>query len=136
VTPLPRHRQDSNHNAALPYDEVSRFIAELHASNAEPISKLAFEFLILTAARTSDVRKARWSEITFATQTWTIPGDRQTGRRMKSGREHVVPLSLRCMEILRHAKRLAQDSELVFPDTQSRQPMSENRGGQGVVHVA
>jgi len=95
---LPRHRQDPNHHAALPYPEVSRFVVRLRASNAEPISKLAFEFLILTAARTNEVRKARWSEINFATQTWTIPGNDPTGRRMKSG-EPVAPLSLRCMEI-------------------------------------
>jgi len=124
---LPRHRQDPQHHPALPYAEVSRFIAQLRASNAEPISKLAFEFLILTAARTSEVRKARWSEINIEARTWTISGNDHVGRRMKSGREHVVPLSLRCLAILELAQQLAEGSELIFPDTRSRRPMSENR---------
>ncbi len=64
-------------------------------------TKLAFEFLILTAMRTSEARKARWDEVDFQAKTWTIPGnDEATGRRMKKERDHVVPLSNRCLEIL------------------------------------
>ena len=61
-------------------------------------------------------------------KTWTIPGnDAATGRRMKTEREHVVPLSARCLEILEQAKGLSKDHELLFPDNDSGRVMSENR---------
>lgn len=125
---LPKRRQEQQHHAALPYPEVSQFIARLRAGNGEPITKLAFEFLILTAARTIEVRKARWDEIDLAACIWTIPGnDLKTGRRMKTGREHVVPLSKRCVQILVDAKNFSQSDELVFPDARTGRAMSENR---------
>lgn len=125
---LPRHRRETHHHAALPYIDVPSFIAKLRASEATPISKLAFEFLILTAARTVEVRKALWSEIDLTNRTWTIPGDNEaTGRRMKSGRDHVVPLSSRVLEILRDVRLIAPKSELIFPDGATRRAMSENR---------
>lgn len=125
---LPRHRREPEHHPALPYQQVAKFIGKLRRSNAEQITKLAFEFLILTAARTTEVRKARWSEVDLTARTWTIPGsDDKTGRRMKAGREHVVPLSNRCAAILTSAKALSRDDELIFPDSQSGKAMSENR---------
>ena len=125
---LPRHRREPEHHPALPYPQVAKFIGKLRMSNAEPITKLAFEFLILTAARTTEVRKARWSEADLSARTWTIPGsDDKTGRRMKAGREHAVPLSNRCAAILTSAKALSRDDELIFPDSQSGKAMSENQ---------
>jgi integrase len=124
---LPRLKREQQHLAALPYTEVAQFIGKLRAGNAEPITKLAFEFLILTAARTTEVRKARWSEVDLTTRSWTIPGnDAQTGRRMKAGRDHVVPLSKRCLQLLVAAKKLFH-SELIFSDARTGRAMSENR---------
>ena len=125
---LPKHKKDQQHHPALPYSDVSDFIAKLRAGTAEPITKLAFEFLILTAARTIEVRHSRWDEIDTAARTWTIPGsDDATGRRMKAGREHIVPLSRRCLEILDAAKTIAAANDLIFPDTRTGRSMSENR---------
>ena len=58
-------------------------------------TKLAFEFGVLTAARSGEVRFATWGEVDLPAATWTIPAD-----RMKAKVEHRVPLSRRCMEIL------------------------------------
>jgi integrase len=125
---LPRLRRTAKHHAALPYADVPRFVAKLRAGQAEPVTKLAFEFLILTAARTTEVRQARWSEIDRDAKLWTIPGeDPATGRRMKTGRAHIVPLSDRCLEILAEAKALAGNSPLVFPDGVTGAALSENR---------
>ena len=74
-----------------------------------PGTKLALEFLVLTATRSKEVRGARWEEIDGA--TWTIPGD-----RMKKGREHRVPLSSRALEVLDEARPLTNGSGLVFPN--------------------
>ena len=51
-------------------------------------TKLAFEFLVLTAVRSGEVRGATWDEIDMDAATWTIPAE-----RMKAGVEHRVPLS-------------------------------------------
>ncbi len=84
--------------------------AQLRAiSGPGEISRLAFEFLILTAARTGEVLGARWDEIDEAEALWTVPS-----ARMKAGREHRVPLSERALEILVRARKLEAGTKLVF----------------------
>jgi integrase len=125
---LPRQKKSERHHAALPYLEVSAFIEKLRDGQAAPITKLAFEFLILTAVRTTEARKARWDEVDWQAKTWTIPGNNEaTGRRMKMERDHVVPLSARCLQILEQARALNKDHELIFPDNVSGRVMPENR---------
>jgi integrase len=115
---LPRQQDRGGHFAALPYMEVAAFVRKLH--DPEPtIASLAFEFLILTAARTGEVLEAKWSEIDLDQATWTIPA-----ARMKAGREHRVPLPPRCIELLAKAKVLAAGSECVFPGRSNDKPMS------------
>ena len=74
------------------------FIQRLRASSIGEPARLAFEWLILSAARTSEVLNAQWAEIDTEAATWTIPAS-----RMKAGREWVVPLPDRCLEILQRA---------------------------------
>ena len=116
---LPRARQASVHHAALPYAEVPTFVQVLREANAGEATRLGFEFLILTAARTSEVIGARWEEIDLARQTWTIPAS-----RIKAGREHRVPLSPRCLELLDRAKAIADGGPFVFPGRTSDVPLS------------
>ena len=82
-------------------------MAELRALPALPAR--ALEFTILTAARTGEARFARWSEIDSSGGIWTIPGE-----RMKSGKEHRVPLSDRALAILAELPR-ESGSDAVFP---------------------
>ena len=81
--------------------DVPVFITRLRESDLAEGTSLAFEFLILTATRTSEVLNARWEEIDFDNAIWTIPAE-----RMKANREHRVPLSPRTTEILTRAKEL------------------------------
>jgi integrase len=81
------------HHAALPYDEINALVALLRAQKG--IAARALEFLILTAARTGEVIDATWDELDQDAAVWTIPVG-----RMKSGREHRVPLSDRALAIL------------------------------------
>jgi integrase len=111
---LPRRQKLSRkHFAAMPYSAVPGFLKLLHATNSVPA--LALEFLILTAARSGEVRGALWSEIDFATTgaagsaIWTIPGE-----RMKAGIAHRVPLSSRAIAILEHLNK-ARTGPFVFP---------------------
>jgi integrase len=111
---------DAEHHRALPYAEVSDFIQVLRASPSYEITQLAFEWLILTATRSGETRGARWDEIDRKAALWTIPKE-----RMKSRREHVVPLSKRCLEILKKAKALHPDSELLFPAPRNGEALSD-----------
>lgn len=106
---LPKQPRQHEHHAALPYSQVPAFIRKLHKSDCTESAKLAFEFMILTAARTGEVVQAKWSEIDLQAKTWTIPA-----ARMKAHKEHRVPLSPRCVEILKAARQLS-DGDYVFP---------------------
>ncbi len=116
---LPKQPKRKSHHAALPYVEVNSFIAELRQTNANESTRLAFEFLILTATRTSEVILAEWSEIDLEKKTWTIPAE-----RMKSGRKFRVPLTPRCLEILKRARELSDGSLFVFPSQTAKKPLS------------
>lgn len=116
---LPRQSGASGHHAALPYTETPAFIRELRESSAGEVVRLAFEFLILTAARTSEVLGARKNEIDVEACVWNIAPE-----RMKAGRSHRVPLSPRAVEILERAFDLSADSELVFQGARIGRPIS------------
>ena len=91
------------HHPALPWSEISDFMSELRERDS--LSARALEFTVLTAARTSEVIGAEWPEVDVQSRAWTIPAS-----RMKSGREHRIPLSDRALAILetlpRHGKRI------------------------------
>lgn len=102
----PRARLTRGHHTAMPYDALPAFLADLRGREA--IAALALEFVILTATRTSEVLGATWAEVDLEKAVWTIPGS-----RMKAGKEHRVPLSLRAVEILEKVKPLSKAS--LFP---------------------
>lgn len=116
---LPRHRGVQAHHAALPYQQIPAFVRALRDAGAGEIVKLAFEFTILCASRTSETLKATWAEIDIDAKTWTIPAS-----RMKAGIEHRVPLSPRCVEILEHARSLSDGGPYVFPGQGNEKPLS------------
>ena len=103
------------HHRALPFREVGAALQTVRDSGAWLGTKLAFEFLVLTATRSGEVRLAEWSEIDLSAATWTIPAS-----RMKSGREHRVPLSEQPMAILKEAATLGDGTGLVFPSSTGR----------------
>jgi integrase len=104
------------HHPALSYVEVGAFMAELRAQ--EGIPARALEFIVLTAARTGEALGARWDEINLAERLWVIPGS-----RMKSGKEHRVPLSNAAMAIIKQMAAI-RHGDLVFPGTKPNRPMS------------
>ncbi|MYB05124.1 MAG: tyrosine-type recombinase/integrase [Gemmatimonadetes bacterium] len=107
---LPKPPRIQKHYKALPYDQVAGALATVRRSEARLSVKLGIEFLVLTAGRSGEVRGARWEEIDTRGGVWTIPAE-----RMKSRREHRVPLSGRAVEVLAEAKAHARRSECVFP---------------------
>ena len=71
---------NGKHHTALPFKDVAKFIAELRASQLDKATKLSFELLILTAARTTEVRSMVWSEVDVEAKLWT-PGKTYEGAR-------------------------------------------------------
>ena len=106
---LPK-QSGGKHHPAMPYADVPAFLTRLRASGGV-WGRLALEFLILTAARSQEVRLAEWSEFDLDNGLWTVPAG-----HMKMRHEHIVPLSPQALAVLRSAMaiRLAE-TDLVFP---------------------
>ena len=119
---LPKHdRSKTVHRKALPYDQVGDAISKVQVSDAGIVTKLAFEFLVLTATRSAETREAVWSEFDLSKAVWTIPA-----ARIKAKKDHRVPLSARCLAILTEAKTLKRSTDdLVFPGTKDTKPLSD-----------
>ena len=116
---LGRQQAVVRHMRALPHGDVAGAVAAVRASQAWSGTKLAFEFLVLTAARSGEVRLATWAEIDLGAAVWTVPAD-----RMKAKREHRVPLCGRAIEILDEATALYDGTDLVFPSRRGK-PLSD-----------
>jgi integrase len=114
------------HHAAMPWRLVPEFVAQLRDSPS--ISVLALEFVILTAARSGEILRsvrngevlgACWDEIDRESKVWTVPA-----RRMKSGREHRVPLSKRVLALLDEVEK-GRRGRFIFPGQRGDQPLSD-----------
>ena len=116
---LPKQRAAKAHHAALPYQQLPAFVQALRDADSGEVVKLALEFTILCAARTSETLNATWAEIDLEAKTWTIPAP-----RMKAGVEHRVPLSPKCVKILERAKALTDGGPYVFPGRSPKKPLS------------
>jgi integrase len=103
LLPAPEKVKKVEHHPALPWQQIGAFMADLRAR--EGIAARALEFLILTAARSGEVRGMRWDEVEDG--CWTVPAE-----RMKAGKEHRVPLSDSAIALLEKMPRLG---DYVFP---------------------
>ena len=113
---LPRSEAKSEHFATVGHESAGAAVRAIRATGAWWAAKAAFEFLTLTAARSGEVRGARWNEIDVDAATWTIPAE-----RAKTNREHRVPLSPRALEVLREAATMRESSGLIFPSRTGRE---------------
>jgi integrase len=107
------------HYAALPYSEIGGFMAELRRQDG--VAARALEFLILTAARSGVLRKARWSEIEDS--SWVIPAT-----HTKLHKEHRVPLSQRAIDILASLPRI---NDFIF----AGRHIGQGLGGDAMIEV-
>lgn len=117
---LPKLSKVKQHRKALPYDDVANCINAVKHSKAGVTTKLAFEFLVLAASRSGEVRGALWSEMDLDKAVWEIPAE-----RMKMKRPHRVPLTPPMVKILEKAKSFENESGLVFPALTRQKPLSD-----------
>lgn len=130
-----RQKLSRQHHAAMAYRDVPDFLVRIREH--ESVAAVALEFVILTAARSGEVRGARWKEIDLKTKTWAIPA-----HRMKSGNLHRVPLCNRAITILERMASIKL-GEYIFPGQRRGRPLSNaalemalrrNGGGDSTVH--
>lgn len=106
--------------SAMPYAQLPAFWSKLEAAE-QSVGRRALRFLILTLARSGEVRHAKISEIDFDAAEWRIP-DTST----KQGRSHIVPLVPEALAIARELRDLfgASPDAHVFPGMKGK-PMSD-----------
>lgn len=107
LLPAPGKVAKVQHHRALPIDDMPAFIKALRQH--EGLSPKTLEFVVLTAARSGEVRGATWAEIDMEAKVWAVPAE-----RMKSGKEHRVPLSTQAIKLLEAMPRI-EGTDLVFP---------------------
>jgi len=107
---LPAMPAVKEHFRALPYKEVPDALRIVEESGASLAARLCFRLLVLTAARSGEVRGATWGEIDLDARLWTVPAE-----RMKANVEHRVPLSKAALAVLEQARALKDKSNLIFP---------------------
>ncbi|WP_077145604.1 integrase arm-type DNA-binding domain-containing protein [Sphingopyxis sp. KK2] len=124
-----RPKPPVRHMARVPLAEFPTLVRAILAYDGEEtprrsdITRDALMFTLLTWARTSETRFARWDE--FENLDGEQPLWRLSCERMKMEREHLVPLSCQAVELLRRRRR-ETNSDFVFPGAKQEKPISEN----------
>ena len=126
---LPRNGRQSRHFKALPHGDVAKALATVRGSTASDGVRLSFEFIVLTAARSGEVRGALWEEIDEEAGVWRVPGS-----RTKTGRSHRVPLSRRALQVLDEARESLGGDPIFRAARSRRRPLATGawRGGSGL----
>lgn len=123
---LPKGGKPVTHRKAMPYAEVAEALRKIEASGAGLATKLALRFLVLTAARSGEVRGAKWGHIDWHAAggpVWARPA-----ALMKSGVAHAIPLSKAAVAVLEAAKGLSDCGDadaLIFPGAIAGRPLSD-----------
>lgn len=109
----------TEHQPAMPWRDIPAFLAT-HVRNRQPydVTRSLLELLILTAARSGEIRGMTWSEVNLDAAIWTIPPE-----RMKAKQPHRVPLSDRAVEILKQQQGIHET--LVFPSPRDQVVLSD-----------
>ena len=113
----------SRHMAAITDSrELGGLLRAIEGYNGNIITRCALQFAPLVFVRPGELRHMEWREVNFDEAVWRIPAE-----KMKMRQEHIVPLSIQAMEVLKIIKPLTGRGQYVFPSLRSTdRPMSEN----------
>jgi integrase len=103
-------RRVVEHRKHLKGDDLPNFLRKLEDYSGHVTTAIAMKLLLLTAVRPGEICGAAWDEFNFDKAEWRIPA-----ARMKMGIEHVVPLSLQAITLLKQLKELTGHEEFLFP---------------------
>jgi integrase len=133
LKPLPRKGRQP---AITEIAKLRKMLEDVDKDDARPITRLALRLLALTAVRPGELRGAEWTEfegLDGKAPIWRIPKARMKGdldRKEEVGGDHIVPLALESVAVLRAAWKLNGRAKLVFPSSRHlHRPMSENALG-------
>lgn len=120
LLPKQKRKYAVRHHPAVPYQDMPKFYARLAARPAT--AARALQMIILCATRTAETRLATWREFNLIDRVWTIPGPHN-----KSGREHRIPLTESCMQILREQAAMTKPRPdgYVFPGCTPGRPLHQ-----------
>jgi len=122
---LPR-QPHGGHHRFLPPKDIEAAMAKIGSADCWLGTRLAVRFLALTATRTAEVRGATWAEVDTEAAVWTIPAN-----RVKTKREHRIPLSSQALEVLAKARQLRGGrSRLLFPASRGNGPLGSGTMGK------
>ncbi|UNA30919.1 tyrosine-type recombinase/integrase [Klebsiella variicola subsp. variicola] len=123
------------HYPALPLERLPELLSRIDGYHqGRELTRLAVSLTLHVFIRSSELRFARWSEISFKNKIWTIPatreplpGVRHSDRGTKMRMPHIVPLSHQTIDILKQIREISGGQELLFPSIRNpSRPMSEN----------
>ncbi|HDZ2573130.1 TPA: tyrosine-type recombinase/integrase [Klebsiella pneumoniae] len=123
------------HYPALPLERLPELLSRIDGYHqGRELTRLAVSLTLHVFIRSSELRFARWTEISFRNKIWTIPatrepipGVRYSDRGTKMRTPHIVPLSQQATDILNQIREISGDQELLFPSIRNpSRPMSEN----------
>ncbi|PLY36041.1 integrase [Pectobacterium carotovorum] len=123
------------HYPALPLERLPELLSRIDGYHQGwELTRLAVSLTLHVFIRSSELRFARWTEISFRNKIWTIPatrepipGVRYSDRGTKMRTPHIVPLSHQTIDILKQIREISGDQELLFPSIRNpSKPMSEN----------
>ncbi|RLB81912.1 MAG: integrase [Deltaproteobacteria bacterium] len=107
-------RPDPQHSKPLPRKEIPVFLRKLDKYQGYRETVIALKLLMLTLARTKELREATWDEFDLESAIWRIPA-----QRMKMRREHIVPLSNQAVELLTELHTRTDTQKWLFPNRRS-----------------
>ncbi|HDY8785373.1 tyrosine-type recombinase/integrase [Klebsiella pneumoniae] len=112
-------------------EELPKLMRSLVMSNLSVPTRCLIEWQLLTLVRPSEASGARWVEVDFDKNLWTIPAE-----RMKAKREHIVSLSPQALEILEVMKPISAHREHVFPSRNDpKQPMNSQTANAALKRI-
>ncbi len=118
---------ESARERVLSATEIRNFWTGLDAAPVETPVRQLLRFLLVTGQRRGEVTGARWDELDFVANEWTIPSS-----RAKSGKAHVVPLSDLALDLLKDMESAGNGSDFVFPGARENAPLVPYSVSQGM----
>jgi integrase len=110
-----------HHAAVVDPVQVGALLRSIEGYQGQPSTHFALRLAPHVFTRPGELRQAEWTEIDLEAAVWTIPAI-----RTKMRKEHAVPLSHQAVAILRQAKKLSGECQLVFPGLRGGRPISNN----------
>ncbi|TFH89992.1 integrase domain-containing protein [Vibrio ouci] len=109
-------------------EELPQFMTTLSRASIKLTTRCLIEWQLHTMTRPNESSSARWSEIDWGKSTWIVPAE-----RMKSRREHSIPLTPQMLELLNIMKPISGHREFIFPaDRDPRKPTNSQTANAAI----